>query len=227
MPEPEAFLSLDDLVTAVRHLADEPLGQLAEASRMKEELDERADALLGHFVDQARRAGHSWSEIGDALGVSKQAVQQRHAIPSTDRFTQRAKNAVRNASTMAVSLGHNYVGTEHLLLGICSEPKGIGGQILSDADLALDGVRDRVLERIGRGAAPPATEPVYTPRAKKALEATLAHALQLGHNYVGTEHLLLGLLAYGEGVGPDILAAGGVTLEHARAETIRRLSSLR
>lgn len=105
---------------------------------------------------------------------------------------------------MAVSLGHNFVGTEHLLLGICSEPKGIGGQILSDADLALDGVRDRVLERIGRGTAPPATEPVYTPRAKKALEATLAQALQLGHNYVGTEHLLLGLLAYGEGVGPDI-----------------------
>jgi len=84
--------------------------------------------------------------------VSKQAAQQRHAVPSTDQFTQRAKNALRNASTMAVSLGHNFVGTEHLLLG---------------------------------------------------------------------------LLAYGEGVGPDILAASGVTLEHARAETIRRLSGLR
>lgn len=229
MTQPGAVGSLDDLIAAVRHLANEPIGQLAEASRMKEMLDDRADALLGHFVDQARRAGHSWSEIGDALGVSKQAVQQRHAIPSTDRFTQRAKNAMQNASTMAASLGHNFVGTEHLLLGICSEPKGIGGQILGDADssLDLDGVRDRILERIGRGAAPPNTEPVYTPRAKKALEATLAQALQLGHNYVGTEHLLLGLLAYGEGVGPDILAAGGVTLEQVRAETIRRLSRVR
>src|SRR5690242_4020540 len=133
--------TLQDLISLVVADApdDEPLSRLAAASTLMREVGETADAALGYFVDQARRAGHSWSEIGDALGVSKQAAQQRHGlrlggIPVTfERFTVRAKNVVAASEMAARSLGHGFIGTEHLLLAQYSEPDGLGAKTLVEA----------------------------------------------------------------------------------------------
>lgn len=227
MADSPSVLTLDELIEAVRVVApNEPIDQLAAAARLKEILDERGDALLGHFVDQARVAGHSWSDIGGALGVTKQAVQQRHGTPATQgRFTPRAANVLDHAASHAIELGHGFVGTEHLLLGICSEPESIGAKVLSARSVGLDRVRDAVVERIGRGSAA-GTEPVMTPQAKRALEATLAQALALGHNYVGTEHQLLGLLTMGDGLAHDILIEAGITHESARQAVVHALTGL-
>src|SRR5438309_10254478 len=177
---------------------DEPLGRLTTAATLMREVGDTADAALGYFVDQARRSGHSWSEIGDALGVSKQAAQQRHGlrlggIPVTfERFTARAKSVVAASEMAARSLGHGYIGTEHLLLAQYAEPDGLGAQALVEAGLPADAVKSAVIERVGEGPGTGEDRPPFTPRAVEALKEALAVALELGHNYIGTEHLLMG-----------------------------------
>src|SRR5689334_12977541 len=126
-------MNLDELIAQVQ--GDEPLHRLSSAMGVKAEVDELADALIGHFVDQARRAGHSWSEIGAAMGVTKQAAQQRHGSDRAgrgtrsdpqlfSRFTPRARTAVREGEDAARELRHGYVGTEHLLLGLLAVSQG-------------------------------------------------------------------------------------------------------
>ena len=145
-PSPASPLSLEDLIGAVvREAADDaPLTRLRTAASMTQVVNDVTDAGLGYFVDQARRAGHSWSEIGEALGVSKQAAQQRQrhrtvtlTMPLTfERFTERARNVLTSSKSIAQELGHDYVGTEHLLLAQYSEPEGLGAQILSRVRIA-------------------------------------------------------------------------------------------
>jgi ATP-dependent Clp protease ATP-binding subunit ClpA len=126
-----------------------------------------------------------------------------------ERFTPRARHAVVAAQEEARDLGHNYIGTEHVLLGLLNVPEGLAGRALDRFGLTLSGVREEVTAQVGSGAEPMKGHIPFTPRAKKILELALREALELHHNYIGTEHLLLGLIKEKDGVGPGILAAHG------------------
>jgi ribosomal protein S18 acetylase RimI-like enzyme len=122
-------------------------------------------------------------------------------------------------------LNHNYIGTEHLLLGLVAEGEGVGARALEALDISLSSVRVEIQEIIGRGQTPPAGHIPFTPRAKKVLELSLREALQLGHNYIGTEHLLLGLVREGEGVAAQVLGTLGVELDDVRMAVMTTLSA--
>jgi len=232
--------SLDDLIALARSAADsdDPIDELAAAAGLKSELDELTDAVLGHFVDQARRAGRSWSQIGEALGVTKQAAQQKHTSTESvarrilsriaerwqpgSRFTARAKVTVVAAHEAAQALGHGYIGTEHLLLGLFAEPESIAARVLAELGITRDDVEGFVVETVGRMDDGSGHLP-FTPRAKQAMEHALREALALGHNYIGTEHLLLGLLREGDGLAASYLASRGADLGRARMAVVRLL----
>jgi ATP-dependent Clp protease ATP-binding subunit ClpC len=133
-----------------------------------------------------------------------------------ERFTDKARRVVVLAQEEARMLDHNYIGTEHLLLGLIPEGEGVAAQALTTMGIGLDAVREQVEQIIGRGKGRPAGHIPFTPRAKKVLELALREALQLGHNYIGTEHILLGLLREGEGVAAQVLQKLGADLNRAR-----------
>ncbi|MCU1563908.1 MAG: ATP-dependent Clp protease ATP-binding subunit ClpC1, partial [Arthrobacter sp.] len=141
-----------------------------------------------------------------------------------ERFTDRARRVVVLAQEEARMLYHNYIGTEHILLGLLHEEEGVAGKALESLGITLDGVREQVQEIIGQGQQAPSGHIPFTPRAKKVLELSLREALQLGHNYVGTEHILLGLIREGEGVAAQVLVKLGADHTRVRQEVIRLLS---
>ena len=141
-----------------------------------------------------------------------------------ERFTDRARRVVVLAQEEARLLNHNYIGTEHLLLGLIHEGEGIAAKALERLGVSLEVVRSRVEEIIGLGGSAPSGHIPFTPRAKKVLELSLREALQLGHNYIGTEHLLLGLIREGEGVAAQVLAQLGLDLALVRQEVLQLLS---
>jgi ATP-dependent Clp protease ATP-binding subunit ClpC len=126
-----------------------------------------------------------------------------------ERFTQRARHVVVLAQEEARLLNHNYIGTEHILLGLLGEPESVAGKVLANFGLARDGVREEVQSRVGRGKKALSGHIPFTPRAKKTLELSLREALALKHNYIGTEHILLGLIREGDGVAAQILRKHG------------------
>ena len=140
-----------------------------------------------------------------------------------ERFTERARRVVVFAQEEARLLDHDYIGTEHLLLGLLAEGDGVGARSLQELDISLRSVRVRVEQTIGRGKSSPTGHIPFTPRAKKVLELSLREALQLGHNYIGTEHILLGLVREGEGVAAQVLASSGVKLEDVRRTVLALL----
>lgn len=241
------MVELEALVADIEAEAPEdPLAQLRAAAAKKDELHELADDLLGHFVEAARAAGATWSEVGDALGVSKQAAQQRHtaraerpsslrrllghvlpkaADGSFRRFTPRAKEVVLAAQSAAVGSGHDRIGTDHLLLALYGQPQSVAVVVLERLGVDAGRVAAAVAE-----AHPPTSAEVqghvpFADDAAAALEGSLGVAVGLGHNYVGTEHLLLGLLE-GEGLAARVLREQGVTPEAARAEVAEVLQGL-
>lgn len=137
-----------------------------------------------------------------------------------ERFTDRARRVVVLAQEEARLLNHNYIGTEHLLLGLLHEGEGVAAQALGSLDIDLYAVRARVEAIIGEGAQSPSGHIPFTPRAKKILECALREALHLGHNWIGTEHLLLGLLREGEGVGAQVLVEMGADLQRVRERVV-------
>jgi ATP-dependent Clp protease ATP-binding subunit ClpC len=141
-----------------------------------------------------------------------------------ERFTDRARRAVVLAQEEARMLNHDYIGTEHLLLGLVREYDGIAGKALTSLGISLEGVRGQVEQIIGQGQAAPRGHIPFTSRAKKVLELALREALQLGHNYIGTEHILLGLIREGEGVAAQVLQSLGVDLSLARQAVIQLLA---
>ena len=141
-----------------------------------------------------------------------------------ERFTDRARRVVVLAQDEARALNHNYIGTEHLLLGLIHEGEGVAAKALESMDISLDAVRAQVVEIIGEGQAAPSGHIPFTPRAKKVLELSLREALQLGHNYIGTEHILLGLLREGEGVAAQVLTKLGADLSTVRQTVMQMLS---
>jgi ATP-dependent Clp protease ATP-binding subunit ClpA len=141
-----------------------------------------------------------------------------------ERFTDRARRVVVLAQEEARLLDHNYIGTEHILLGIVHEGDGVGAKALESLGIELQAIRVQVLEVVGRGGPAPSGHVPFTPRAKKVLELSLREALQLGHNYIGTEHILLGLIREGDGVAAQVLTALGVELSAVRQRVIELLS---
>ncbi len=168
---------------------------------------------LGHAVTCAKEASmRRWRPlVAMSMGM---ATMRRQPKGMFQRFTDRARRAVHLAQEEARLLRHNYVGTEHLLLGLLYEGEGVAAKTLGSLGISLEAVRAQVEQIIGHGPTTPTGHIPFTPRAKKVLELSLREALQLGHHYIGTEHLLLGLLREGEGVAAQVLARLGA--DHAR-----------
>ncbi|MCL4313178.1 MAG: ATP-dependent Clp protease ATP-binding subunit [Actinobacteria bacterium] len=141
-----------------------------------------------------------------------------------ERFTDRARRVLVLAQEEARLLNHSFIGTEHILLGLIHEGEGIAAKALESLGISLEAVREKVEETIGPASTPPSGSPPFTPRAKKVLELSLREALQLGHNYIGTEHMLLGLVREGEGVAAQVLVSLGADLGRVRAQVIQLLS---
>jgi hypothetical protein len=202
---------LDDLIEAITSVHSDALDQLADAVLAADHLGEVADHLIGHFVDQARRSGASWTDIGKSMGVSKQAAQKRFVPKSSimdldpeqgfRRFTERARNVVMAAQNEARAAGNAEIAPEHLALGLLREPDALAAKAITAQGVALETLRRTVSTKL-----PPASGQVpdlipFDSQARKALELTFREALRLGHNYVGTEHILLALIELEEGAG--------------------------
>ena len=216
--------TLQELIDGVR--ADAPgedaLGQLSQASKTVTDLEQTSDALLGHFVDQCRRSGRSWSEISGALGVSKQAAHKRFSldVQNFERFTDRARNVLVHSEEEAQRLGHGFVGTEHLLLALFKAPDGLAAQLLGEAGITRPMVEEQIAALIKPGTASEERKLPFTPRAKAVVRNAVHEALQLGHRYVGTEHLLLGLFTDGNAVAAKVLVELGASLDASRARIL-------
>ena len=217
---------LDNLIAYVKalHPEGEPLDRVTDAFAVSARLDEQSDALIGYFVDQARRSGASWSQIGAAMGVSKQAAQKRF-VPGklTDlspggavfsRFTLRARNVLAAAGRIASTATDPAIGAPDLGAAVLAEPEGIAAKAIAHAGLTPQ----QVYSALGTGPATPGpdatadmlSELAFDETGKAVLKATLKAALRLGHNYIGTEHLLMGVLEAG-GPAAEAFAALGLT----------------
>ena len=141
-----------------------------------------------------------------------------------ERFTDRSRRVIVLAQEEARMLDHNHIGTEHILLGLIRESDGCAARALESLEISLGAVRQQVEEIIGRGQEAPTGPVPFTPRAKKMLALSLRESLQLGHNYIGTEHILLGLLREGEGVAAQVLTALGADLDGTRERVIQMLA---
>ena len=214
-PHTTANLRLDDLIDTIKKVHTDALDQLQDAVIAAEHLGDVADHLIGHFVDQARRSGASWTDIGKSMGVTRQAAQKRFVPKESadldpgqgfSRYTVRARNVVMAAHNAAKDARNSEAVPEHLVLGLLAEPEGLAAQAIAAQGVSLGAVREAAV-----AALPPAADEApelvpYNPAAKKTLELTFREALRLGHNYIGTEHILLALLEFenGEGVLTDL-----------------------
>ena len=229
-------VSLDSLISYVKslHPHGDPLENLSDAFTVSAQIDDQSDALIGHFVDQARRAGASWSQIGSSMGVSKQAAQKRFvsAWESAEfsRFTQRTRNALAAAARTAAAAGAGPVDATHLVAGLLSEPDGIAAKVIHGA-----GLRDeQVLSALGVEPADSGEtsadvavlrEIRFTEAGRAILRSALTAALRLKHNYIGTEHLLLGILqAHGDAA--HRLADLGLTSEVAERQIAAEFAAI-
>jgi hypothetical protein len=209
---------LDDLIEAIKKTHTTALDQLTDAVLAADHLGEVADHLIGHFVDQARRSGASWTEIGRSMGVTKQAAQKRFVAkgeaPDLDasqgfsRFTDRARKVVVTSQEQARAHNNSEITVAHLVLGLVADPTGLGARTIVAQGVSLDAVRQTATATLPAAAdSVPALIP-FDAHAKKALELTFREALRMNHNYVGTEHILLALLELEDGTG--VLAGLGV-----------------
>jgi hypothetical protein len=231
--------TLRELIEIVRRDAssDQPLDQLVAASAAAAQLQETTDALLGYFVDRCRRDGRSWTEISAALGVTKQAVHKRFApaladqligavpSPTFERFTDRARLVLAESRKLADRLGSPDVGTEHMLLALYAATKGVAAQALAAMDVSQEAVRAAIQAQatndkpaVTAGAA--GSGPPYSEEARNALRDTLTVALEFGHNYIGTEHILLGLYRNEDSAAARMLTERGALEATARAHVV-------
>lgn len=212
-------MRLDDLINAIKHARpDNELEQLSDAVVAGDHLGELADHLIGHFVDRARNSGASWTDIGASMGVSKQAAQKRF-VPKEpggldpnagfSRFTPRARAVVVTSQASAQLAGRAEIETKDLVLGLLTELDGLAARLVVDqgvtaealvaaaggSESTLPNLREAVSDGQSKGLVP------FDAEAKKALELTFREALRLGHNYIGTEHVLLALLEQENGDG--------------------------
>jgi len=216
-------LRLDDLIGAVAGAHQDPLDRVTGAVQLAEDLGEVADSLIGHFVDQARRAGASWSEIGRSMGMSKQAAQKRFVGRSQSqstpldssqgfsRFNEEARAVVVTAQQRAREAGNDTIGIGHLLLGLVAGPESAAARAVVAQGVSLEDV-----ERLASATLPPAAASVpalipFDEHVKDVLQRTFAEAQHLEVDTIGSEHVLLAVLAVDHGTG--VLAGLGVTPE--------------
>jgi ATP-dependent Clp protease ATP-binding subunit ClpA len=240
---PASPVSLDQLISYVKtmHPAGGPLDNLSDAVSVGADLAEQSDALIGHFVDQARRSGASWSLIGASMGVSKQAAQKRFVTlwesAEFSRFTQRSRNVLAVAGRIAAATGADPIDDSHLTASLLSEPEGVAAKVIHGAGLTDEQVL--VALRLGSadtGAAGEAGTDVaalrrlrFTDAGRAVMRGALTAALKLGHNYIGTEHLLLGILNAGGDAG-EVLSGLGLTpglIERALVEEFAKIQAQR
>ncbi|WP_432931859.1 Clp protease N-terminal domain-containing protein [Microbispora sp. CA-135349] len=198
------------------------LARISEAHLRAQTLSDLGDQLVDHYVRKARQAGASWSEVGDAIGVSKQAAQQRHAPNVFERFTDLNRHSIVLAQEAARTYKHDFIGTEHILLGLLGEPRGLAYEVLMAKIESERRIRDAVEE-----AMPPAGQKAlrghiaFRPESKEAIEQASRASADLGHDWVGTEHTLLGLIRAEDSVAARILRDLGFTSDelHQTVET--------
>jgi len=226
---------LDDLIDAIKVVHTEALDQLTDAIPAAEHLGEVADNLIGHFVDQARRSGASWTDIGKSMGVTKQAAQKRFVPKMTNfgavdldpgqgfsRFTPRARSAIVAAQNAARAAGNADITPNHLLLGLLGDPAALATPLLRAQNVTAEAVRAAVT-LAPRAEEVPALIP-FNSAARMALESTFGEAVRLGHNYIGTEHMLLALLETEDAEGP--LHRLGVDKSRVEADLNQMLASI-
>lgn len=228
-------MDLEGLIEEVEEtaLADEPLDRLSAAMDVKAEIDVLTDTLIGHFVDKARQAGCSWSDIGSAMGVTKQAAQQRHTSERphkerpwrTARFTPRAKNVVREAQSAAGELGHAWIGTEHLLLGVLAVSQSLAAKVLTARGVTHEAVLEAVKAASDTGLPRRRRHLPFTPLAERSLVDARSEAVSMGHGYVGTEHILLAVRRQEEGLAARILGDLGVSAAEMEADVVEILTA--
>ena len=228
---------LDELIGSIKalHPNGDPLAELSDAVYVGEHLGELADHVIGHFVDQARRSGASWTEIGRSMGVSKQAAQKRFVSKEEGssgsvvervfgRYTKLARQVVVAAQAAAVEAGNDSIDTVHLVIGLLAEPAGLAARVIAEQGVALETVRAAAEARLPERAAQAPDQVPFTAVAKKALDLATRAGLRLGHDWIGTEHLLLGLLEQGEGSGYEVLTELGVTKAAVEPQIVRAVS---
>lgn len=225
---------LDELINYIRGQDGSALDHVSAAVGLSEHLGEVADHLIGHFVDQARRSGASWTDIGRSMGVTKQAAQKRFVSKALDpneiaaqfldrshvkfsRFTDRAKHVVVAAQQEAQEHRQGEVTTDHLVLGLLHEPDGLAVKAIEALGVSTEAVHEAAIAALDPAELDkPSTDNVpFTSGAKKVLALALGHALRLAHNYIGTEHLLLGVLEEEESADGGTLTGLGITTERA------------
>jgi len=216
-------LTLDGLITFVKgqHPDGDALDRLTDAVLVAAHVNEQADNLIGHFVDQARRSGASWSQIGASMGVTKQAAQKRFvprwgddllgAGRTFSRFTDRARNVVVMANRLASGAGEHVIAPKHIVAALHSEPDGFAARAM----LEFGATPDLVASEVGVDGAPGdiVHSMEFDADTMRSLESALHEALRLRHNYIGTEHLLLGVLALADLDVTRSLAKLGVTTD--------------
>jgi hypothetical protein len=219
--------TLQELIDSVRSDArgQDELVQLLQASKIVADLEQTSDALLGHFVDQCRRSGRSWSEISGALGVSKQAAHKRFSPDALnfERFTDRARQVLAQSEEEAQRLGHGFVGTEHLLVSLFDSPDGVAAQVLGESGITKSMGDALIVALIKPGTDSEEGKRPFTPRAKAVVGNAVHEALHLGHNYVGTEHILIALFNDRDAVAAKVLGELGASQDDTRARIIRTL----
>ncbi|HEY3468526.1 MAG TPA: Clp protease N-terminal domain-containing protein [Amycolatopsis sp.] len=225
-------IKLDDLISAIKSNNEkDALAQLTDAVYVGQHLGEVADHLIGHFVDQARRSGASWTDIGASMGVTKQAAQKRF-VPKVDpggdpagtiervygRYTDRARHVLVEAQKAAVEHASPEIDTVHIVLGLLTEPAALAAGAILAQGVQLDAVREAAEARLPEPVDPAPNVVPFSGAAKKTLELTMREGLRLGHNYIGTEHMLLALLEQREGSGFEVLDGLGVKKDKAEAK---------
>jgi hypothetical protein len=237
---------LDNLISYVKALHPQggPLDKVSDAFAVSTQLDEQADALIGYFVDQARRSGLSWSQIGGAMGVTKQAAQKRF-VPTKaaadlfppevakpfSRFTDRAVRVIAAAGRLSAP---EPVGPRHIVAAVLTEPEGVAAKAVAAAGLSPE----QVYAAVGAGPAPQLTNAdsvaalkagllrlEFDEASQGALKGSLRWALRLGHNYIGTEHLLLGVTFEG-GAASIALAAAGLSPQRAEQLIVAEIAAV-
>ncbi|CAM3506614.1 Clp protease N-terminal domain-containing protein [Kibdelosporangium persicum] len=214
------------------HPAGDPLKRLTDAMLIAQHLGELADHLIGHFVDRARHSGASWTEIGQSMGVTKQAAQKRFTSNAPEqldvsqfaRFTDMARVATVAAQKEAERLKHAEIAPGHILLGLLTVPDGLAAKAIKTLGGEVETVRAAVMAKLGPAVdAPPSVHIPFSGQSKKVLELTVREALRLGHNYIGTEHILLGLLALGDSTVNDTLTESRVPADRIETTILNAL----
>ena len=223
---------LDDLIEAIKNVHTDVLEQLSDAVLAAEHLGELADHLIGHFVDQARRSGASWTDIGKSMGVSKQAAQKRF-VPKPEatalepqqgfaRFTPRACAAVVTAQNKAHEAGNAEITPAHLLSALIVDKHSLAMKLLHQQGVDVERVHEAAPLPPRVNDVPPVVP--FNGLSRKILELTFREALRLGHNYIGTEHILLAMLETEDEDGP--LRRLGVDKARTEADLIAALHTL-